>query len=325
MVFHFRNWWKAKKIKAIKHLLTLTLAFVLQFAVAQTYEYKYLNPADSSTNCYVKVIPESETVKALIVRDFSRLPNISKPSRSQLHLLAAEEGIMTVFTVTSKYYPDLYLDDNGPALLEKIILEIIDEHGIPPENIFIGGISASGARAFRFAQYCQRTKDSKVKVKGVFGVDPPLDLVRLYNSSEKTINKNHPKGNLEEARLICSTLEEHLGGKADDIPEVYQAASVYSPNSDKGGNAALITNIPIILFHEPDLDWWQVERGEGFDHINSVDIIGMIENLEKSGHQDIQLITTTGKGFDRNGNRKPHSWTIVDEVMLLDWILDRLY
>jgi hypothetical protein len=49
----------------------------------------------------------------------------------------------------------------------------------------------------------------------------------------------------------------------------------------------------------------------------------LVTCLQYLEHQDIELIETSGKGFDRAGNRHCHSWTIVDEEYLINWILAR--
>ncbi|HRE58461.1 MAG TPA: hypothetical protein PLW09_11620 [Candidatus Kapabacteria bacterium] len=42
------------------------------------------------------------------------------------------------------------------TILDDIVSEVIEKYGIPKMNIFIGGISASGTRALRYAQYCEQ-------------------------------------------------------------------------------------------------------------------------------------------------------------------------
>lgn len=79
-----------------------------------------------------------------------------------------------------------------------------------------------------------------------------------------------------------------------------------------------------MIFHEPDIDWWISERGCSYYDINSYDLVALTVLLKKLGNKHIDLITTTGKGFDREGSRKPHSWTIVDEDYLMTWILIRI-
>ena len=85
-----------------------------------------------------------------------------------------------------------------------------------------------------------------------------------------------------------------------------------------------LLNTAIIFFHEPDMEWWIKERGATYYDINSFDIAGIYNFLLLHGHKDIELIATTGKGFDRNGLRNCHSWTIVDEDYLINWIIARI-
>ncbi len=47
-------------------------------AFAESYEYVYRNNSDSTVNCYLKVIPDTDNIKGLVIRDFSSLPDISK-------------------------------------------------------------------------------------------------------------------------------------------------------------------------------------------------------------------------------------------------------
>ncbi len=302
----------------ILFVLVSTLA-----AFAETYEYVYRDKSDSTVNCYLKVIPEAENIKGLIIRDFSSLPDISKESRFKLHLLAAEEGIMTIFTTTSKRVPELYYFDEEPALLDDIVNEVVSNYNIPKQNIFMGGISGSGTRALRFAQYCNQGKSKYgTQIRGVFSVDSPLDLERFYYSA-----LNHKKyfkaGMLYESNLILDKFPKYIGTPEENL-EVYRNSSVHSYTDTTLGNAKYYLNTSILMYHEPDIDWWINERGAGYYDINSFDYADFVNKQVANGNTDIELVTTTNKGFDREGNRKCHSWTIVDEEYLLSWILKRM-
>jgi hypothetical protein len=294
-------------------------------AQSQTFEYVYRDSKDSSSNCYLKVIPKVERIKGLIVRDFSSLPDTARKSPYRLHNLAAANGIMTIYTVSSTYFPELYYDDSGPAILDEIIHEVLEENTISKENLFVGGISASGTRALRYAQYCEQEKSKyNHKVKGVFAVDSPLDLERFYNSSKRILARNLKNGSLEEAKLITTRFNEKMKGSPTEVPENYIAASVFSYSDLKGGNAVHYTQLSIRLYHEPDIDWWMENRGDSYYEINSVDIAGFANELRIQGNKNVELITTTGKGFSRSGERKPHSWSIVDEEDLMHWIVEKM-
>jgi hypothetical protein len=80
----------------------------------------------------------------------------------------------------------------------------------------------------------------------------------------------------------------------------------------------------ILLYHEPDIDWWLIQRGASYFDINSYDIAAFVLKLLSLGNNNVTLITTSGKGFDRQGNRNCHSWSSVDEVYLTKWIVKQL-
>lgn len=296
----------------------LPLLFTLAVK-AQTHEYVYRNPADSTLNCYLKIIPKGE-IKGMVVRDYSRLPDMSRKSPFKLTDDVVENGLVMLYTVTSKKFPALYYQDAKPALLEDIINEVIMAHNIPKNNIFIGGISASGTRALRFAQYCAQGKSKYgTSIKGAFVVDSPLDQERFYQSA--LWHKNHfKKGMLWEAKQIVKNFPKFIGDPKDGM-QAYRDVSVYSYTDTTGGNARYLKDLNLIIFHEPDMDWWLPERGAGYFDINSFDLVGFTAKLRHLGNDNVELITTTGKGYNRQGERNCHSWTIVDEEYLLSWIL----
>lgn len=299
---------------------------IVQLCNGQEFEYTYRNAPDSTYNCYLTLLPVDEPIKGVVLRDYSSLPKLpsNRPYPYKWKDLALENGLAVVYTVTSNYFPELYYDDSGLILLDSIIGEVIEKYGIPKQNVFIGGISASGTRALKYAQFCERNKSKfGIKINGVFAVDSPLDFERFYDSANRH-KANFKSGMLSEAELMLRVFPKKLGSTPEDNPEVYRKASVFSRKDLTGGNAKFLLNTATILFHEPDINWWISERGATYYDINSFDIAGFYNFCKLNRHSDIELITTSGKGFDRNGVRKPHSWTIVDEDYLISWILKRI-
>jgi hypothetical protein len=287
---------------------------------AQVSRYVYREVADSTRNCYLVVLPDGPPV-GLVVRDYSRLPDAAVASPFRFTDLMIEAGWAVLYTATSTADPDLYYTDEGPALLDSIIHEVVQAHHLDPHRIVVGGISASGTRALRYAQWCARGRSPfGHHVAGVFAVDPPLDLERFYRSAKRIIERNDPRSNLYESQLMVNVLPQQLGGSPDDVPSGYHQASVYARHATDGGNAGLLRDIPVRFYHEPDVDWWVQERAADRFDFNSIDIEGCVQQVRDLGGSTMELITTTGKGFDRDGKRKPHSWTIVDEPELVQWI-----
>ncbi len=310
----------------MKSLISLSLLIISHLCYSQLSEYVYKNATDSSYNCYLTIIPDSADVQGLIVRDYSSLPTLkhNKPSPYKWRDLALENGIAVLYTVTSNFFPELYYNDSGLVLLDRLIHEVVEKHNIPEDNIFIGGISASGTRALKYAQFCEMGKSEfGTTIKGVFSVDSPLDFERFYHSALKH-RANFKDGMRWEADLMIKVFPARLRGTPQSNQQAYRARSVYSHTDSSGGNARYLLNTAAIFFHEPDIDWWIRERGATYYDINSFDIAGLYNFLKQNEHPDVELITTTGKGYDKNGVRKCHSWTIVDEEYLMAWVLKRI-
>ncbi len=308
-------------------LLILLFFLIVNLTFGQEYNYVYKNKEDSTNNCYLSITPpDSIEVKGLLVRDYSSLPTLpsSKPYPYKWRDLALENGLIVLYTVTSNYFPELCYTDEPLKRLDVIINEVIKKYNVSEDNIFIGGISSSGTRALRFSQYCAMGLSKyNTKINGVFSVDSPLDLERFYNSVEQH-KENFTDGMLWEANLMTKVFKEQFSDSPSIIPEVYRGRSVFSYTNPKESNAKWLMNTSLIFFHEPDIEWWIHERGATYFDINSYDIAGLYNYLKLSNHKDVELVTTTQKGFNRKGERNCHSWTIVDEVYLIDWILKRI-
>jgi hypothetical protein len=305
----------------MKPFSILAVLLCVQSISGQTYRYVYNNLEDKTQDCYLEVLPETKPYKGLIIRDFSRLPDTANKSPYSFTDLALERGFVVLFVTTSNTFPELYFNDNKPEVLDAMVAKVIEKNNLPKQNIFIGGISASGTRALRYAQYCNQGKSkNKIEIAGVFAVDSPLDMERFYRSSKHILERNAENGMLWEANLMIELLDKQMGGSPDASPKEYQKASVYSYSLPDGGNAKLLLKTPLLIYHEPDVDWWLAERSATLYDINSFDIVAFVGELHSQGNDDVTLKTTTGKGLDREGKRKPHSWSIVDEVELINWI-----
>ncbi|MFA6261571.1 MAG: hypothetical protein WC760_08895 [Bacteroidia bacterium] len=293
-------------------------------AYGQRYEYVYRNPSDSAVNCYLMVFPSHKEIKGLIIRDYSALPDFKKPSRSKLYKMAADSGLMTLYTVTSKFFPEMYYAEPEMRLLDEIVEEVIIKYHIPRSKIIMGGISASGTKALRYAQFCEQGKSKTgIRLQGVFAVDSPLDLARFYNSVKH--HKAYFKaGMLWEAEHMPKVFAEKFKGSPEEFPQQYLEASVFSHTQPEQSNARFLKDLPIVLFHEPDIDWWLNERGSVYYDFNSYDIAAFVRTLKHMGSDKVTLITTSGKGFDTEGNRNCHSWSIVDENYLMKWIMEQM-
>jgi len=70
------------------------------------------------------------------------------------------------------------------------------------------------------------------------------------------------------------------------------------------------------------VNWWKVNRQTNFEQTNAYYIQKLSESLKKRDFKNVEYIPTEKKGYRANGNRHPHSWSIIDKENLFDWMLN---
>lgn len=78
----------------------------------------------------------------------------------------------------------------------------------------------------------------------------------------------------------------------------------------------------IRLYTEPDTLWWKKNRMADYDQLNSYYIKSLSEDLKESEFNQVEYIATENKGYRANGERHPHSWSIIDKNELINWIME---
>jgi pimeloyl-ACP methyl ester carboxylesterase len=215
-----------------------------------------------------------------------------------------------------------WLEDGWLKHLDAIVAETLTTHRIPADRVVVGGFSAGGTAAVRYAEFCAAGRSAaRVKIRGVFAVDAPLDFSRFWRGETLAVRRGADPRFVNEAKAVLADMRRVLGGSPDDEPAHYLKGSPFSAFADGGGQARLLADVPMRLYTEPDIRWWMENRKVDYYSMNALDAAGLILQLQLLGNRQAQLITTQGRGIRPDGNRHPHSWSIVDENELEAWIL----
>jgi len=216
----------------------------------------------------------------------------------------------------------------GDAILQEmdgLIADVLFKFDIPAGQVAIGGFSSGGIGAVRYAQFC---KNGQRKTKGavaVFAVDSPLDYERWFLASELELKRLALAGrDNPEDRSATIELAKTFGGSPTEAVEAYRRQSSVSTLVADGGNARLLKDTPIRIYIEPDLKWRLENWGQDVYSSNIPDATALINILRLLGNKNAELITTSGAGYRPDGSRNPHSWSIVDERGLAQWLLTLL-
>jgi hypothetical protein len=295
--------------------LTLSCAAVAtpDGAIVCRQEFKTAN------DCY-RVYKSAAPAQGLVVMLPYYGSDANEFSSTALPGLLAKRNVATMVVSAGGY-----MKDDELATLKGLIGEVVQELNIPENSLVVGGISAGGTGAVRYAEYCVSGHcDARSRPVAVFSVDAPLDFEGFWNRQKLNLRRGNPKSSLEESQAILDALRFTMGGSPDQVRQAYRSRSPFLASEKDGGNARVLKNVPIRLYTEPDVVWMIENMGHDYYTMNAVDQAALILQLRALGNTKAELITTSGKGFRPPGNRNPHSWTIVDEPDLADWIAKSL-
>jgi len=199
--------------------------------------------------------------------------------------------------------------------LQNQIKEIIkiENTKLKTRNLALGGFSAGGSVALSLAEHFS-SLDSSWNLKSIFVIDPPIDLQRIYFSSQQLLNYKCSNLIHREGSETKSYLDRTLGSPADSLQN-YILFSPFLASQADGGNAKLLSRVPIRLYTEPDLNFVKNRFCQELtmENLNVTDLEKLNKVLLKSGNKHSEYIVTQGRGY--------HSWNIIEPNELAEWIL----
>ncbi|WP_293295305.1 hypothetical protein [Allomuricauda sp.] len=228
----------------------------------------------------------------------------------------------SIAVLLSNFNQKLWLEENEKHQLAKKLQDIVVENELPTENIFVGGFSSGGVVSLLISDFIIGMKQFYIDPKGVFIVDSPIDLAALYKSSEKNIERNFSEPSIQESTWLLETLGYKFGNPKDNI-ENYEKNAVFTYSTNNISNLKKLKRTKIRLYTEPDTIWWKENRMADYEQMNAFYIKKLSESLIQKGYESVEYIPTTDKGYRENGERHPHSWSIVDKKDLINWILNK--
>lgn len=301
-------------------LLVLTL-FTSIISNGQKIETVYLNAKDSTSDMYIAVAPENGQAKSFMVLldGFGNSPK-DVLFQTDIPKYASQKGILTIIPILKTGPTYFGSDSASQQSLKEIISLVVTKYDLNGKDFYIGGFSIGGTCAVKYAELSVQA-DYVIKPKAVFAIDPPLDWERYYNGAKRVVRLSDPiKVNGEVFYMIDRIQEEMEGTPTTALKNFYD----HSPYSYSDSTQKAIKNLiqtPIMIFSEPDIEWWLKERGYDYTYNNITDHAAMINELQRLGNKKAVLVTTTVKGYRKPSNmRHPHSWSIADPNQIIKWL-----
>jgi len=215
----------------------------------------------------------------------------------------------------------LYLNQKEKQELAEQLTKIVLEQNLSKKNIFIGGFSSGGNVSLLISDYLVKN-ESQILPKGVFIVDSPIDFLGLYKTAEKNLKLNFSQLSVQESTWIKNMFDKEFGNPTNGIKN-YELNSPYTFEKQNIDNLKGLKKLKIRFYTEPDIKWWSENRKNDFEDLNAFYIQKLSEKLKTEfGKNNIELINTENRGYRANGERHPHSWSIVNEKDLINWMLE---
>jgi dienelactone hydrolase len=303
----------------LKLKLTVLVYFILTNLFGQKIEKVFLDQSDSTRNHYIIIYPENIPLSGyiFIIPGFGQTVEMAL-EQTDLPIKTAENGLLTIIPTLQDGVLSFGVDNSSQQSLNNMIRDVKNKHKLSDLPFFIGGFSIGGSCAIKYAQ------NATMKPAAVFGVDPPLDFERFYNSSKRDIRLSVDKEPSQENVYMVERIEKEFNGTPQKALSNFYEISPYSFTDHTQAAVKKFGNIPLRIYSEPDVDWWLKERNFDFTSINGPECSAMINELNRLGNNNAELIVTENKGYRKPYNvRHPHSWSIVDNDELITWLLEQ--
>lgn len=299
--------------------------FVILFIISLAYSCKSTEKENIVKSTYKEVktaeyelYASTKYARAVLVL-FGGYPEKAKDIKREFKILEAAEH-HEISILFMNYNKKLWMHKNEKQELSENLQNIFHNNKLPKNNIYLGGFSSGGNVALLISDFLTQ-KEFDITPKGVFIVDSPIDLAELYKSSEKNIKRNFSEVSVKESTWIRKTLENQFGNPHNDITK-YQKYSVFTAQTEHIDNVKNLKNTKIRFYTEPDTIWWKKNRMADYNQTNAYYIKRLSEKLNIMEYKNVHYIPTKHKGYRHNGERHPHSWSIVDTENLIKWMLN---
>lgn len=269
-------------------------------------------------------LPDSTPVATIIMLSGAALDSSRDIDEFAIIEPAIERNMAVLMVSTGKVIEFLFTDGDI-QIIDKLVGNALSKYQLSHKPKFLVGMSLGGTMALRYTEFVLLNKS-------VFGFQPdaiaicdaPLDMVRMWHEQQQAIINNYHPNAVGEARWVLHHMEKNLGGSPNESLEKYIEYSPFIYTDTKRSKIDLFKNIPIRMYHEPDIGWWVDNRGKDYNTINSIDLAGFYNYLRQVGNTQAELITSYNKRKDYKNGSSPHTWTIVDNEELVNWFYNRI-
>lgn len=312
------------KINQSVKILFCLAALILEtpLAYSQTLKKIVLDNKDEYSGYYYVVEPEEDSIAGVLVlvAGFGQRAE-DTPPETKLHNVAYVNNILTVFYAGGN---KLYADSITQVKLGNVLKDVLSRYKVNKSQFVLGGYSAGGMVAMRYVELCNEFPGKfPIQPKGIFTVDSPIDIFTVYAQLEESAKNNYSEFAAEEAVRAMGYIKKDYGVPAENIP-TYARLTAFSMNKDYSQNERFLKNTAVRTYHDVDIAWRIINRNQTVHGSNYEVTAELINRLVLMGNERAEFMQSFQTGYRSNGQRHPHSWSIVNEVELIQWMKEIL-
>lgn len=285
-------------------------AFKLEKVVLDDYDENY--------GYYYQVKPKGKVKSALVL-----LPGFGQKSESifhdtRFHEIAFDKNMLVIgFAGRVKLAADSLLLEK----LNQTLNHVQEEFKLDKDKFVMGGFSAGGSIALRYTELCHQYPDKyPIKPRAVFMADSPVDLFFSWKLQEENMKNNYSQISVDEAKWIQKFYRDFYGGTPKEKPEIFAELTPFSIDKQYGNNEQYLKDVAVRAYHDVDIAWRLKNRNQTARYDNYIATSELINRLMLMGNNEAEFIQTFQTGYRKNGERHPHSWSIIDEAECIEWI-----
>lgn len=306
----------------MRYSLILIFLTIVNLGFAQQMEYVQLDDSRSKTSFYMAMKPLQEAKGMLVLLPgFGQIPQMVFPE-TKIPNIAYMNSLLTVIVAGGD---KIYADETVTEHLNRTLEDALKRYNIAPDKVVIGGFSAGGTIALRYVEKCMEKPEAyPIQPAAVFTVDSPIDLFELWEYMERELDRDFSEAGTAEAKFVMNIMQEELGGDPDTHAEMFAALSPFRVSA-KHGHEKWLKDIPVRLYHDVDLIWLLKNRRRSAYDMNAAPASELISRLLQMGNDQAELMIAEQAGVRSNGQRHPHSWSIVNEPDFIQWAKQILF
>jgi len=297
------------------------LLFLSNTVLGQYIEKNWFNKSDAQYGFYTSIKPSSSRIQAVLVLLDSYGGNADNfLSETKIHNVASANDILTICIPTGER---LYIDSSMIGILNRILKETRDRNRLRPDQFVIGGKGHGGTIALRYVELANQSNAFPVQFKTCFVVDSPLDLARLYQSSETDIRKNTGGWWTNESKWLIQQLGKELGDPNKDLKK-FEEVSPFVRAAKDTSNEKVLKSVAIRTYYDVDVNWHLQNRNRSLYETDMLDGSELISRLIVLGNKNAEFVAAKQPGRKSDGSRQVHSWNLVDEIELVQWLKEKM-